>query len=151
MNRGIYVVAACFLASPIISQAQNLRADIEQDYRGYLSPLFEHAVQRIKWHNTEHAIDLVTNGHLLNADKRRFILGCGVDRVMVKAIKQVSSVMGMKTVAEFVETKEGFDVLKEIGVDYVQGYWVEKPKPVSEVFRAAGNPDGCSLRVVTSH
>ncbi len=32
----------------------------------------------------------------------------------------------MKTIAEFVENNEIIDVLKDIGVDYAQGYWVEK-------------------------
>ena len=40
--------------------------------------------------------------------------------------------MGKKTIAEFVENREIFDKLKEIGVDYAQGFGVDKPKPIEE-------------------
>lgn len=74
-----------------------------------------------------------------------------VDQAMVKAIMQVTSVMGMQTIAEFVEDKESFDFLREIGIDYAQGYWIGKPKPISEVFNLEGSANPCSLRVVTSN
>jgi diguanylate cyclase (GGDEF)-like protein/PAS domain S-box-containing protein len=74
-----------------------------------------------------------------------------VDQAMVKAIVQVSNVMGIRTVAEFVENKESFDLLREIGIDYAQGYWIEKPKPISEVFDIGKHSNGCTLRVVTSN
>ena len=34
----------------------------------------------------------------------------------------------MQTIAEFVETKESFDFIREIGVDYAQGYYIGKPE-----------------------
>ena len=70
---------------------------------------------------------------------------------MVKAIIEVSSVMGMRTVAEFVENKESFDLLKEIGIDFAQGYWIEEPKPIAEVFGSGKHSNGCALRVVTGN
>ena len=42
MIRRFRWAAAWLIVSPIVSQAQDLRADIAQDYREYLSPLFEH-------------------------------------------------------------------------------------------------------------
>ena len=53
-----------------------------------------------------------------------------IDLAMVKAINEVGKVMGMKTVAEFVENDRILTCLKAIGVDYAQGYGVEKPKPL---------------------
>ena len=41
--------------------------------------------------------------------------------------------MGMKTIAEYVESEAIFNCLHEIGVDYAQGYWVGKPKGLSKV------------------
>jgi EAL domain-containing protein (putative c-di-GMP-specific phosphodiesterase class I) len=38
--------------------------------------------------------------------------------------------MGMKTVAEFVETEEVAQVLKGIGIDYAQGYASGRPIPL---------------------
>jgi len=49
------------------------------------------------------------------------------DQAMVKSINEIGHFLGMKTVAEFVENNEIMEVLKEIGVDYAQGYGVETP------------------------
>jgi EAL domain-containing protein (putative c-di-GMP-specific phosphodiesterase class I) len=37
--------------------------------------------------------------------------------------------LGRKTVAEGVETKEHWDLLKELGCDIAQGYYIAKPMP----------------------
>ncbi len=51
-----------------------------------------------------------------------------VDKAMVQSINQVGHVMGIGTIAEFAENPEIINVLKEIGVDYAQGYGVSHPK-----------------------
>lgn len=51
-----------------------------------------------------------------------------LNRVMVMAMTEVAHAMGKRTVAEFVESKEVADVLKEIGVDLQQGYHHGKPE-----------------------
>ncbi|HBR17500.1 MAG TPA: hypothetical protein DD725_07830 [Deltaproteobacteria bacterium] len=51
------------------------------------------------------------------------------DQLFVKAIVDVSKGMGIKTVAEFVENKEIIKLLKELNVDYAQGYGIGKPAP----------------------
>ncbi len=53
------------------------------------------------------------------------------DRAIVRSINEVAKVMGMQTIAEFVENDEILEILKEIGVDYAQGYGVGKPKRVT--------------------
>ena len=53
-----------------------------------------------------------------------------IDQAMVKSINEIGHVMGMRTIAEFVETEEIFEALRDIGVDYAQGYWVDKPHPM---------------------
>jgi diguanylate cyclase (GGDEF)-like protein/PAS domain S-box-containing protein len=73
-----------------------------------------------------------------------------VDQAMVKAIAQVSTVMGMRTIAEFVENRESFDLLREMGIDYAQGYWIERPKPAAEVFGQEADAGARPLRLVTS-
>ena len=50
-----------------------------------------------------------------------------VSYAMVKSINEIGHVMGLKTIAEFTENKEILDALKEIGVDYAQGYFIHKP------------------------
>jgi len=51
----------------------------------------------------------------------------------VKAIHMVCREVGIRTIAEFVETKKTLDMLREIGVDYVQGFGVSRPAPIAKV------------------
>jgi len=53
-----------------------------------------------------------------------------IDHAMVKSINDIGQVMGMKTIAEFVENDAIKARLQEIGVDYAQGYGIGKPQPV---------------------
>ncbi len=57
-----------------------------------------------------------------------------VDLALVKAIYEVATALGKKTVAEFVENEETLQMLANIGVTYAQGYHLGKPKPVGEIF-----------------
>jgi diguanylate cyclase (GGDEF)-like protein/PAS domain S-box-containing protein len=53
-----------------------------------------------------------------------------VKRAMVESINQIGHVMGLQTIAEWVENRQTFDALKELGVDYAQGYWLCRPQPL---------------------
>ena len=59
----------------------------------------------------------------------RDILSDPMDRAIVVAINNIGHEMGLKTVAEYVENASILALLKEIGVDYVQGYGIDKPHP----------------------
>lgn len=52
-----------------------------------------------------------------------------VDRAIVESIHDIAQMLGMKTIAEFVENDEIKQALADIGVDYVQGYGIGKPEP----------------------
>jgi diguanylate cyclase (GGDEF)-like protein/PAS domain S-box-containing protein len=56
-----------------------------------------------------------------------------VDLALVKSINEIGHVMGKQTIAEFVENQQILDELKKIGVDFAQGYHLDKPKPLSEL------------------
>jgi diguanylate cyclase (GGDEF)-like protein/PAS domain S-box-containing protein len=58
------------------------------------------------------------------------------DRAMVASIVEISKVMGLTTIAEFVEDAELAELLAKMGVDFIQGYGVGRPLPVTEVFPA---------------
>src|SRR5204863_9306837 len=51
-----------------------------------------------------------------------------VDRAMVEAINKVGQIMGIKTIAESVENAETLAILREIGVDYAQGFGIARPQ-----------------------
>lgn len=57
------------------------------------------------------------------------------DKVIVKAINDMSHSFGQKTVAEFVEDAETFDLLNELGIDFAQGYFIDKPESFSKHFK----------------
>ena len=50
-------------------------------------------------------------------------------QIIVKTIISFAKGVNIKTVAEFVENEEIFNILKEMGVDYFQGYYFSPPKP----------------------
>lgn len=57
-----------------------------------------------------------------------------VDLALVKAIYEVATALGKKTVAEFVEDETTLIMLADIGVTYAQGYHIGKPKPIEKLF-----------------
>jgi len=67
-----------------------------------------------------------------------FIRDISVDQTdfeFVKSINQIGSIMGLKTIAEFVENEHILASLKNIGVDYAQGYHLGKPQPIENFLR----------------
>ncbi|WP_299228268.1 EAL domain-containing protein [Sulfurihydrogenibium sp.] len=50
-----------------------------------------------------------------------------------KAIKSLTKEINIKTIAEFVSNKEIYDKLKEIGIDYGQGFYFKEPLHPSEI------------------
>ena len=59
-----------------------------------------------------------------------------VSRAMVNAINDMGHVLGKQTIAEYVENERILSVLKEIGVDYAQGFHSGKPIPLQEFFES---------------
>lgn len=56
-----------------------------------------------------------------------------IDYAMVKSINDIGHVMGIKTIAEFVENEETLIKLEEIGIDYAQGYGIGLPLPIEDI------------------
>ena len=59
-----------------------------------------------------------------------------VDHVMVKSINDIGKVIGTKTIAEYVENDEIKGMLKEIGVNYAQGYGIGLPQKLDNILYA---------------
>ncbi|MDH5766815.1 MAG: EAL domain-containing protein, partial [Gammaproteobacteria bacterium] len=53
-----------------------------------------------------------------------------VNRAIVKSISEIGNVMSKKTIAEYVESAGIAEILKDLGVDYAQGYYFSQPEPV---------------------
>ena len=53
---------------------------------------------------------------------------------IVRAIADIARSIGKETIAEFVETPELRQRLSELGVDYAQGYAIDKPIPIQDYF-----------------
>ena len=60
-----------------------------------------------------------------------------VDRSMVEAIAKIGRAMEVATIAEKVESAEVLTVLKNIGVDYIQGFHLGEPVAIRDVFGPA--------------
>ena len=58
-----------------------------------------------------------------------------VDRAMVEAVHRIGHLLGLKTVAEYVESDATLALLRQLGVDYVQGNGVHAPEGI-ETFRS---------------
>ncbi|NNC55749.1 MAG: EAL domain-containing protein, partial [Pseudomonadales bacterium] len=52
---------------------------------------------------------------------------------MIRSINDIAHLMQKRTVAEFVEDDEIKALLKDLGVDYAQGYGIHKPQPLGEL------------------
>lgn len=55
------------------------------------------------------------------------------DVVMVNSMNEIAHSLELETIAEYVENMKIHAILKEIGVDYAQGYGVHKPMPLVEL------------------
>ncbi len=53
-----------------------------------------------------------------------------IDLAMVEAVNNIGHAMGMKTIAEYVHNEAVREKLREIGVDFAQGYTVSRPTPL---------------------
>ncbi|MGB7416791.1 MAG: EAL domain-containing protein, partial [Thermosynechococcaceae cyanobacterium] len=74
-----------------------------------------------------------------------FVRDIGTDAVakaIVEAIHHISKLMNLQTIAEFVETKSIVESLSHMGVDFAQGYYFDRAKPLTQVL---ARPPQCSF------
>jgi EAL domain-containing protein (putative c-di-GMP-specific phosphodiesterase class I) len=65
--------------------------------------------------------------------------GDDIDYAVVEAIFHIGKIMGIKTVAESVENAETLSALKQVGVDFAQGYHLGRPMPLIEAVTLLAN------------
>jgi EAL domain-containing protein (putative c-di-GMP-specific phosphodiesterase class I) len=59
-----------------------------------------------------------------------------IDRGMVETINRIGHQLGLKTIAEHVESPELLEPLRAIGVDWAQGHAIAPGRRLDEVLRA---------------
>ena len=72
-----------------------------------------------------------------------------IDLAMVKSIHEIGHAMGKKTIAEYVENQAILVKLREIGIDYAQGYYIGRPQPIEELIQgneSTNSPDSGSCQ-----
>ncbi|EGF32026.1 PAS sensor diguanylate cyclase and phosphodiesterase [Oxalobacteraceae bacterium IMCC9480] len=67
----------------------------------------------------------------------RDVIDDPLDDAAVRCFVDVARVVGVKTVAEFVDRPEVLARVREIGIDYAQGFLLHRPEPVENLFGAA--------------
>jgi EAL domain-containing protein (putative c-di-GMP-specific phosphodiesterase class I) len=72
-------------------------------------------------------------GWIARSLRRRLVDRNPVNRELVEATHKVARVMGMKTVAEWAESEGVLKMLKDIGIDYAQGYLLAQPVPLDSL------------------
>ena len=101
-------------------------------------------ISRMKRHGCRFALDDFGSGLSSFAYLKRlpvdfvkidgqFVRDCATDPInmaMVEAIHRIGKVMGLQTIAEFVETEAVFQRVRAIGVDYCQGYYFGGLRPL---------------------
>ena len=98
-----------------------------------------HLEKIVVWDSTDKLIVLEGNRRLAgykllaNPDLVKDIDKNSNDYALVKSINEIAHLMGKKTVAEYAENQAIINVLKEIGVDYIQGYAVGMPTILSDI------------------
>jgi len=60
-----------------------------------------------------------------------------VSKAIVAAINQMSHAMGLQTIAEYVENRAIKTQLGSLGVDYGQGFGIEKPKLLADLLSSS--------------
>jgi len=55
-----------------------------------------------------------------------------LDLAVIRYIQEISVLRQQETVAEYVETAQDVEALRQIGITYGQGYFLGKPKPLAD-------------------
>jgi predicted signal transduction protein with EAL and GGDEF domain len=66
----------------------------------------------------------------------RDIANDSVDREMIRCIHGMARATGKQTIAEFAESDTILQILRDIGIDYAQGYIIGRPQPLASSARS---------------
>ena len=58
----------------------------------------------------------------------RDLVNNSFNQAIIRGIREVAEIKNIRTIAEYVENQDQMDLLVELGVDYVQGFFIGKPR-----------------------
>ena len=86
--------------------------------------------------NLNYIIDMpVTIVKLDKLLSEEYFMNNGKAKAIVNAVIEMAHSMGIKIIAEGIETEEEFEAMKNLGVDYIQGFYFSKPLPEHEFLK----------------
>ena len=89
--------------------------------------------------NLNYIIDMPVEIVKLDLNMTRAYFQNDKAKLVVQATVDMVHEMGLRIVAEGVETEEQLNEMQRIGVDYIQGYYFSKPLPREEFLKFIGN------------
>jgi diguanylate cyclase (GGDEF)-like protein/PAS domain S-box-containing protein len=63
-----------------------------------------------------------------------------VDTALISAIRDISNILGIRTIAECVEDQYTFNALKTLGIDYAQGFHIAQPRSLLQQYEQCLTP-----------
>ena len=69
---------------------------------------------------------------------------------VIRSITDIAHVLDKQTIAEHTENDAILSSLRELGVDYAQGYGIHRPEPLADYFTHAGVPGRAAAAVLAS-
>jgi diguanylate cyclase (GGDEF)-like protein/PAS domain S-box-containing protein len=78
----------------------------------------------------------------IDMDFVRQIVTNPTDRQIVSSIAGIAAALGKLTIAEGVEDEATLEAVRELGIDYVQGYHIGRPQPLDQALGAVADPAG---------
>jgi len=78
--------------------------------------------------NFSHVFELKVDYLKIDASLVKYISSDENSQIITKTIINFASRLGLKTIAEYVEDIESFEILEKMGVNHIQGYYIGKPQ-----------------------
>ncbi|WP_017443839.1 ammonium transporter [Gayadomonas joobiniege] len=61
----------------------------------------------------------------------RDLVDSETDQAMLQAINSIGHTLSLKTIVEYVDSEDKQNIIKKLGIDYLQGFYIHKPEPLS--------------------
>lgn len=119
-----------------LSQAQRVMKDLKEIGASFALDDFGSGLSSFNYLKNLHVDYLKIDGSFI-----RDMFEDAFDASLVDAINKIGHEIGLKTIAEFVENDSIMQQLREIGVDYAQGYAIGLPMPLEEIYSSISSSE----------